>query len=144
VLLDNTEKAVYTLHALKDLGVQVSIDDFGTGYSSLNYLKRLPVDKIKIDHTFIQEVISDRHDAAITRGIISMAHHLELKVIAEGVETESQVAFLKKNHCDEFQGYYFAKPMPLAQLESFLHTHKAQQSRQSLEQKQNNTGQTLL
>lgn len=144
VLLDNTEKAVYTLHALKDIGVQISIDDFGTGFSSLNYLKRLPVDKIKIDHTFIQEVISDRHDAAITRGIISMAHHLELKVIAEGVETEPQVAFLRKNRCDEFQGYYFAKPMPLAQLESFLHTQSAKQSRPSLEQGPNNIGQTLL
>ncbi|NQD94038.1 EAL domain-containing protein, partial [Pseudomonas sp. CrR25] len=83
VLLDNAERAIYILHALKDLGVHISIDDFGTGFSSLNYLKRLPIDKIKIDRSFVQEVISDRNDAAITQGIISMAHHLKLKVIAE-------------------------------------------------------------
>jgi len=144
VLLDNAEKAAYTLHALKNIGVQISIDDFGTGFSSLNYLKRLPIDKIKIDRSFVQEVISDRHDAAITRGIISMAHHLELKVIAEGVETESQVAFLKKNRCDEFQGYYFAKPLPMAQLETFLRDQGQQRSRQPLRQGPNSTGQTLL
>ncbi len=144
VLLDNTEKAVYTLHALKNLGVELSIDDFGTGFSSLNYLKRLPVDKIKIDRSFVQEVISDRHDAAITRGIISMAHHLELKVIAEGVETESQVAFLRKNRCDQFQGYYFAKPMPLAQLEAFLRNPLGQHSRQAPAQESSSQPQTLL
>jgi diguanylate cyclase (GGDEF)-like protein/PAS domain S-box-containing protein len=144
VLLDNTEKAVYTLHALKDLGVQLSIDDFGTGFSSLNYLKRLPVDKIKIDRSFVQEVISDRHDAAITRGIISMAHHLDLKVIAEGVETESQVAFLKKSRCDEFQGYYFAKPMPLAQLQSFLRNPHEQHRQQSPAQESSSPPQILL
>ena len=120
VLLDNAERAIFTLHALKSLGVRIAIDDFGTGFSSLNYLKRLPVDKVKIDRSFVQEVISDRNDAAITQGIISMAHHLKLKVIAEGVETEPQFAFLKKSHCDEFQGFYFAKPMPLAKLDVFL------------------------
>ncbi len=120
VLLDNAERAIFTLHALKSLGVRIAIDDFGTGFSSLNYLKRLPVDKVKIDRSFVQEVISDRNDAAITQGIISMAHHLKLKVIAEGVETEPQFAFLKKSHCDEFQGFYFAKPMPLAKLDIFL------------------------
>src|SRR5690606_16476710 len=74
----------------------------------------------KIDRSFVQEIISDRHDAAITQGIISMAHHLRLKVIAEGVENEPQLAFLKKSHCDEFQGYYFAQPMPFAKLQEFL------------------------
>tara|TARA_R110000851_G_C13101778_1_gene568607 strand:- start:1407 stop:4610 length:3204 start_codon:yes stop_codon:yes gene_type:complete len=120
VLLKNADKAIDTLHKLKDLGVRIAIDDFGTGFSSLNYLKRLPIDKVKIDRSFVQEIISDRHDAAITQGIISMAHHLQLKVIAEGVETEPQFAFLKKSHCDEFQGYYFAKPMPFSEIESFL------------------------
>ncbi|MDT4797336.1 Regulator of RpoS [compost metagenome] len=123
VLLDNAERAIATLQALKALGVRLSIDDFGTGFSSLNYLKRLPIDKVKIDRAFVQEIISDRHDAAITQGIISMAHHLRLRVIAEGVESESQFAFLKKSHCDEFQGYYFARPMPFDQLEQFLHEH---------------------
>ncbi|MEX6502741.1 EAL domain-containing protein [Pseudomonas zhanjiangensis] len=120
VLLDNAERAVFTLHALKDLGIRIAIDDFGTGFSSLNYLKRLPIDKVKIDRSFVQDVISNSHDAAITQGIISMAHHLKLKVIAEGVETDSQFTFLLKSHCDEFQGYYFAKPMPLPLLEKFL------------------------
>ncbi|PAU65755.1 two-component system response regulator [Pseudomonas sp. PIC25] len=125
VLLDNAERAIHILHALKGLGVRVSIDDFGTGFSSLNYLKRLPIDKVKIDRSFVHEVISDRHDAAITQGIISMAHHLNLKVTAEGVETEPQYAFLKKSHCDEFQGYFFARPMPFAQLQQFLRERQA-------------------
>ncbi|WP_044870289.1 EAL domain-containing protein [Pseudomonas sp. LFM046] len=123
VLLDNAERAIATLQALKTLGVRLSLDDFGTGFSSLNYLKRLPIDKVKIDRAFVQEIISDLHDAAITQGIISMAHHLRLRVIAEGVETESQFAFLKKGHCDIFQGYYFARPMPFEQLDRFLHEH---------------------
>ncbi|QLC72184.1 EAL domain-containing protein [Pseudomonas sp. LPB0260] len=124
VLLDNAERAIFVLHALKDLGVSLAIDDFGTGFSSLNYLKRLPIDKIKIDRSFVQEVISDSTDAAISLGIISMAHHLKLKVVAEGVETEPQYAFLKKNHCNEFQGFYFAKPMPLPLLEEFLRAQR--------------------
>lgn len=126
VLLANADRAIFTLHALRDLGVRIALDDFGTGFSSLNYLKRLPIGKVKIDRSFIQDVISDRHDAAITQGIISMAHHLKLKVIAEGVETEEQVAFLKKSHCDEFQGYYFAKPIPLATLKHYLQQQRAQ------------------
>jgi diguanylate cyclase (GGDEF)-like protein/PAS domain S-box-containing protein len=120
VLLENAERAIHILQTLKGLGVRLAIDDFGTGFSSLNYLKRLPIDKVKIDHSFVQEIISDRHDAAITQGIISMAHHLNLKVTAEGVENEPQYAFLKKNHCDEFQGFFFAKPMPFAQLQQFI------------------------
>ena len=124
VLLENADRAIFVLHALKELGVSLAIDDFGTGFSSLNYLKRLPIDKIKIDRSFVQEVISDSTDAAISLGIISMAHHLKLKVVAEGVETEPQFAFLKKNHCDDFQGYYFARPMPLPLLEEFLRTQR--------------------
>jgi len=120
VLLNHAERAIETLHQLKKLGVKIAIDDFGTGFSSLNYLKRLPIDKVKIDRSFVEEIISDQHDAAITQGIISMAHHLRLKVIAEGVETEPQFAFLKKSHCDLFQGYYFAKPMPFSELAAFM------------------------
>jgi diguanylate cyclase (GGDEF)-like protein len=111
VLLDNAAHTIRKLEELKQLGVRVSIDDFGTGYSSLNYLKNLPIDKIKIDRSFVNDVISDRHDAAITRAIIALAHLLNLKVVAEGVETESQFWFLKRNFCDEFQGYLFAHPM---------------------------------
>jgi FixJ family two-component response regulator len=144
VLLANAERAIFTLHALKDLGVRIAIDDFGTGFSSLNYLKRLPVDKVKIDRSFIQDVISDRHDAAITQGIISMAHHLKLKVIAEGVETEAQVAFLKKSHCDEFQGYYFAKPIPLATLKHYLQQQRAKDLLPAPDSAAESSTQTLL
>lgn len=111
VLLDNEEVAILKLRHLRDMGIRTSIDDFGTGYSSLNYLKNLPIDKVKIDRSFVIDVVSDPADAAIAQGIISMAHHLGLKVVAEGVETEAQFAFLKRSHCDEFQGYLFARPM---------------------------------
>jgi len=120
LLLHNVEQAIDTLRRLKALGVRIALDDFGTGFSSLSYLKRLPIDKIKIDRSFIQDIATDHHDAAITQGIISMAHHLSLTVVAEGVETASQVNFLKGSRCDIFQGYYFAKPMPYEALEMFL------------------------
>ena len=120
VLIENTEQAVDCLQDIKQLGVRISLDDFGTGYSSLSYLKRLPIDKVKIDRSFVREVISNQHDAAITQAIIAMAHHLKLRVIAEGVETEPQIAFLMKNHCDELQGFYFAKPMPFGEIQTFL------------------------
>jgi diguanylate cyclase (GGDEF)-like protein/PAS domain S-box-containing protein len=144
VLLDNAERAIFVLHALKDLGVSLAIDDFGTGFSSLNYLKRLPIDKIKIDRSFVQEVISDSTDAAISLGIISMAHHLKLKVVAEGVETEPQYAFLKKNHCNEFQGFYFAKPMPLPLLEEFLRAQRDRVPGRVPEAAEDSNEQTLL
>ncbi|GGX82273.1 hypothetical protein GCM10007160_07060 [Litchfieldella qijiaojingensis] len=124
ILLDNAERAVQTLHELKNLGVRLAIDDFGTGFSSLGYLKRLPIDKIKIDRTFIKEIIRDQHDAAITQGIISMVHHLGLQVVAEGVETEPQFAFLRKSQCDAYQGYYFSKPLPLEKLRDYLQQHQ--------------------
>jgi diguanylate cyclase (GGDEF)-like protein/PAS domain S-box-containing protein len=120
LLLHNAEQAIEILHRLKALGVKIALDDFGTGFSSLSYLKRLPINKIKIDRSFIQEIVTDHHDAAITQGIISMAHHLNLIVVAEGVETFPQMEFLKGSRCDIFQGYYFAKPMPFAALEAFL------------------------
>lgn len=120
LLLHNAEQAIETLHRLKVLGVRIALDDFGTGFSSLSYLKRLPIDKIKIDRSFIREIATDHHDAAITQGIISMAHHLSLIVVAEGVETASQMEFLKGSRCDIFQGYHFARPMPFAALEAFL------------------------
>lgn len=120
LLLHNAEQAIDTLHRLKALGVRIALDDFGTGFSSLSYLKRLPIDKIKIDRSFIQELGTDCHDAAIIQGIIAMAHHLSLTVVAEGVESESQAAFLKGSRCDVLQGYHFAKPMKYEALEVFL------------------------
>lgn len=116
VFLDNEEAAILKLTELRDMGIRTSIDDFGTGYSSLSYLKNLPVDKVKIDRAFIIDAVSDPADAAIVRGIISMAHHLGLTVVAEGVETEPQFAFLRRSYCDAFQGYLFAKPMPFDEL----------------------------
>jgi diguanylate cyclase (GGDEF)-like protein/PAS domain S-box-containing protein len=111
-LVGNTEEAVHTLDALGALGIRIAIDDFGTGYSNLNYLKRFPLDALKIDSSFVRDVITDLDDAAITRAIITMAHYLDLSVIAEGVETEQQLAFLHANGCDEMQGYYFSRPLP--------------------------------
>jgi len=119
-LLHDSAAAVITLDRLRSLGIRVSIDDFGTGYSSLSYLKRLPLDALKIDRTFISDVTENPDDAAITRAIITMSHNLNLKVIAEGVETEQQLAFLRTNHCDEVQGYLFSKPLPADEITKFI------------------------
>lgn len=120
LLLNNIEEAIDRLQELKDKGIKIAIDDFGTGFSSLNYLKRLPIDKVKIDKSFVDDVNTDTRDAAIVQSIISLAHNLQLTVIAEGVETEKQLAFLKEHGCDEIQGYLFARPMPYADLLSWL------------------------
>lgn len=111
-LVGNTEEAANTLGFLNSLGIRVAIDDFGTGYSSLSYLKRFPLDSLKIDGSFVRDITTDSDDAAITRAIITMAHSLDLEVVAEGVETEQQLNFLNANGCDEIQGYYFSAPMP--------------------------------
>lgn len=114
-LMNNTEDAIATLKYLKALGLHISIDDFGTGYSSLSYLKRFPLDALKVDRSFVRDITTDSDDAAITRAIISMAHSLGLKVIAEGVETEAQLAFLAAHGCEQMQGYYFSKPVPASE-----------------------------
>jgi diguanylate cyclase (GGDEF)-like protein/PAS domain S-box-containing protein len=112
MVMHDAAKLAAMLVELKKLGVQISVDDFGTGYSSLSYLKRFPVDRLKVDRSFVQDIASDHDDATIVRTIIALGHNLSLKVVAEGVETEEQVNFLRQNHCDEMQGYYFGKPMP--------------------------------
>lgn len=111
MMMRSTEDIIGILRQLKSIGVFLSIDDFGTGYSSLSYLKRFPVDTIKIDRSFIQGVDSDFDDAAISQAIIALAHSLRLKVIAEGVETEKQLLFLREHQCCDAQGYYFSRPM---------------------------------
>jgi EAL domain-containing protein (putative c-di-GMP-specific phosphodiesterase class I) len=116
----DVEYAIQSLLELKELGVKISIDDFGTGYSSLYYLKRFPIDKLKIDRSFVRDIMIDPNDAAIVTTIISMTHHLNLKVIAEGVETEEQLHFLHNNQCNEIQGYWFSPPVGATQLESML------------------------
>ncbi|MCE9663998.1 EAL domain-containing protein [Halomonas sp. M5N1S17] len=120
ILMNDTAAAIATLHKLRDMGVEVSIDDFGTGYSSLSYLKQLPIGKIKIDRSFIRDVTSNPHDSAIVQGIISMAHHLGLQVVAEGIEERDQRDFLAEHGCDVFQGFYFARPMPLDGLKRYM------------------------
>ena len=120
VIMEKADKNIDTLLALKWMGFSLSIDDFGTGYSSLNYLKHFPIDAIKIDRSFIKEVECNADDAAIAEAIISMAHTLKLKVVAEGVENGRQLLFLQKHNCDEAQGFYLALPMTGADLTDYL------------------------
>ena len=110
--MDNPEKSAEIMQKLKEMGVCLSIDDFGTGYSSLSYLKRLPIDKIKIDRSFVSDMNQSEEALAIVQAIIAMAHRLHLKVVAEGVETAQQLLTLTRNQCDEMQGFYFSKPLP--------------------------------
>ena len=120
LLMQDLERIAGTLEALVALGVTVSMDDFGTGYSSLSYLKRLPIDVLKIDQSFVRDISSDPDDAAIVQAIIAMAHSLGIKVIAEGVETAEQLAFLRLHRCDGMQGYYFSRPVPPEQFAELL------------------------
>jgi len=116
MLIAGADRSLEILMAIRDLGIKVSVDDFGTGYSSLSYLRTLPVDEIKLDRSFIEDLPKNEKDGAIVAAIIVMAHQLGLQVVAEGVETQAQVKFLRKYECDHFQGYYFAKPASLAEL----------------------------
>ncbi|NEP85716.1 MAG: REC domain-containing phosphodiesterase [Okeania sp. SIO2C2] len=118
ILITNETKAIRSLYGLKSLGIQISIDDFGTGYSSLTYLQKFPIDAIKINQNFISKINSNPGNQIIVSAIISMAHKLNIRVIAEGVETEEELAFLVKNQCDELQGYVFNRPLPLVEFAS--------------------------
>ncbi len=143
ILLD-TDLVIDTLHAIRELGVHIAIDDFGTGFSSLSYIKLLPANKIKIDRSFIKDVIENRSDAAITQGVISMAHHLGLEVVAEGVETEAHATYLRKNHCDLLQGFAFARPMPFDELLAFLNAQASGNTSGSDSDDSNEHERTLL
>jgi diguanylate cyclase (GGDEF)-like protein/PAS domain S-box-containing protein len=116
MMMNNIEETILTLNQLKALGVQLSVDDFGTGYSSLSYLKKFPINKLKIDKSFVDGLPDDKDDLAIVQAIIGISHALELKVIAEGVETAEQLAVLSEMQCNEIQGYYFSKPLPAEQI----------------------------
>ncbi|MFI3157757.1 MAG: GGDEF domain-containing phosphodiesterase [Methylococcaceae bacterium] len=122
LLLEDIEETIATMKALNEMGIQFSLDDFGTGYSSLQYLKRLPINQLKIDQSFVRDIALDNSDKAIVRTIIAMANSLNMNVIAEGVETEDQLKFLLKNNCAYYQGYLFGRPMPIEQFEALLET----------------------
>jgi diguanylate cyclase (GGDEF)-like protein/PAS domain S-box-containing protein len=124
LVMADVERTVGILREFKKLGVRLSLDDFGTGYSSLNYLKRFPIDVLKIDQTFVRDITLDPDDAGIVASIISLAHNLRLKVIAEGVETREQLSFLQQLRCDEIQGYLISKPVPPAEFEKLLKLDK--------------------
>ena len=113
--MHDPEHAVRVLRALSDAGLRIAIDDFGTGYSSLAYLTRFPLASLKIDRSFVADVLDDEADATIVRTIVDMAHTLGFTVIAEGVESQSQVAFLRRFGCHQAQGYFFAPPMPIGE-----------------------------
>jgi EAL domain-containing protein (putative c-di-GMP-specific phosphodiesterase class I) len=120
MMMREPEEAVALLRSLKMIGVRLTIDDFGTGYSSLAYLKRLPIDCVKIDASFVRGIPVDASDVAITETIIAMSRNLGLKVVAEGVETHDQARFLEQAGCDEMQGFYFSKPLPADGLAVYL------------------------
>jgi diguanylate cyclase (GGDEF)-like protein len=124
-VMKDPSSAIETLRALREMGIGVSIDDFGTGHSSLAYLKRFPITKLKIDKTFVRTLLVDPKDAAITRAIVGMAHSLELRAVAEGVETGEQLGFLREAGCDELQGYLFSRPLPADKAAALLATANA-------------------
>jgi EAL domain-containing protein (putative c-di-GMP-specific phosphodiesterase class I) len=118
--MKNPEQAAQTMSELSAMGLTLSIDDFGTGYSSLSHLKRFKVYKLKIDQSFIRDIVDDPEDQAIVDAIINMAHSLGMVTIAEGVETPAQLAFLKAHHCDEMQGYLYSRPLEVTDFEQLL------------------------
>jgi EAL domain-containing protein (putative c-di-GMP-specific phosphodiesterase class I) len=122
VLMQDTESTMRTLGALKTMGVTLAIDDFGTGYSSFTYLRRFPVDALKLDQSFVQEITEDPGDATIVSAMIIVAKSLNQRVIAEGVETRAQLKFLQSHGCGEGQGYYFSHPVAAEQVGKLLET----------------------
>jgi EAL domain-containing protein (putative c-di-GMP-specific phosphodiesterase class I) len=131
LVMADVERGITILRDLKGLGVSLAVDDFGTGYSSLAYLKRLPIDVLKIDRSFVNDITVDVDDAVIVASIISLAHNLRLSVVAEGVETDDQLTFLQVHGCDEIQGYHFSRPVSADEFTLLLKEKKALPSRDS-------------
>jgi predicted signal transduction protein with EAL and GGDEF domain len=125
ILMKNAELAVQTLGRLKEIGVKIAIDDFGTGYSSLSYLKQFPIDRLKIDKAFVKDVDSDPNDAAIAMAVIAMAGSMDMRVIAEGVENNNQLSFLREKQCDEVQGFLLSRPIPSQEMSGYLNSLEA-------------------
>jgi len=119
-IMNNPEKAIKILNKIHDIGIKLAVDDFGTGYSSLSYLKKLPIDKLKIDQAFVRDLPHDEDDVGIAKAVIALAKSLNLRVIAEGVETKEQKEFLVENGCESIQGYYYSKPIPAQKMEEIL------------------------
>ena len=124
-LMSNAEHTIAVLNNLKQLGIKVAIDDFGTGYSSLAYLKRFPIDKLKIDIAFVRDITNNPDDAAIALAIISMAHSMKMTVVAEGVESRAQMAYLRRHRCDEIQGFHFSRPLPAQEMAAMMLANRA-------------------
>jgi EAL domain-containing protein (putative c-di-GMP-specific phosphodiesterase class I) len=124
-IMEHAEEVIVTLEKIKEMGVMLAVDDFGTGYSSLSYLKRFPIDMLKIDRAFVSDITSDKVDADIVTTIITLAHSLGVKVIAEGVETDLQKEFLTREGCDYMQGYLLGKPVPADEFEALFLKEKA-------------------
>ena len=122
--MDDVEKTIVILNELHQLGLELAIDDFGTGYSSLSYLRQFPIDRLKIDQSFIRNALSNSDDIAITKTIISLGHSMGLKVIAEGVETVEHENFLKQEGCDEVQGFKYSRPIPEDEFLQFIKSYK--------------------
>jgi EAL domain-containing protein (putative c-di-GMP-specific phosphodiesterase class I) len=120
VLMRRAESTAYALQQLKAIGVRLAVDDFGTGYSSLSYLTRFPIDALKLDQSFVHEIISSSNDAIVVSAVISMGKSLKHRIIAEGVETAEQLAFLQAHGCDEGQGHYFGRPVAAQQFAKVL------------------------
>jgi EAL domain-containing protein (putative c-di-GMP-specific phosphodiesterase class I) len=125
LIMRDVDANIRTLRVIRDMGVEIAVDDFGTGYSSLSYISRLPINTLKIDRAFIMNMTSNPDDLSIVSTIISLGHSLELKVVAEGVETEEQANLLRLLKCDEFQGYLYSPAVPAEQVAQFLDGNKA-------------------
>jgi EAL domain-containing protein (putative c-di-GMP-specific phosphodiesterase class I) len=128
-MMEDPEEVIVLVRSLHDLGIQLAIDDFGTGYSSLTYLKRFPVNTLKIDKSFVDDVTCDRDDAAIVGAVIDLGQHFALKIVAEGVEDEAQLAFLAARGCDIAQGYFYSRPLPNGALIEWVREHETQRAK---------------
>jgi EAL domain-containing protein (putative c-di-GMP-specific phosphodiesterase class I) len=126
--MKRAESMASILKALRERGVQVAVDDFGTGYSSLSYLRKFPVDALKIDQSFVRQISSADDDTPIVAAVIAMARSLKLRVVAEGVETFEELAFLQARQCDEAQGYYFSRPLPAGDFATYLAAAQGQRA----------------
>jgi diguanylate cyclase (GGDEF)-like protein/PAS domain S-box-containing protein len=130
VLMKRSDSAAAILKTFRAEGIRLAIDDFGTGYSSLSYLTRFPVDTLKIDQSFIRQITETPSETAVVKAVLSMAQSLELRVVAEGVETSGELAFLQSHRCDEAQGYYFSRPLPAVEFDAFIHEYAGERDRQ--------------